>query len=128
MTFAELLQKNLTPVADGTYTIQSVNSALYMHADMDIKNGSAEQNTDAQIWNITAVDNGWYTIRTTHGKALTVENASAENGADIVITDYIGDASQRFRFLDTGGGQYALLTAVSGGNYYNPGGEDFIHV
>lgn len=107
---------NLTPVADGTYTIQNVNSALYMHADMDIKNGSAEQNTDAQIWNITAVDNGWYTIRTTYGKALTVENASAENGADIVITDYIGDASQRFRFLDTGGGQYALLTAVSGGN------------
>ncbi len=107
---------NKTPVPDSTYTIRNVNSDLYMNADAATNKGSAEQNSNAQIWTLKADENGWYTIHTSDGKALTVADGSAENGTDLLITDDNGSDAQKFRILDEGNGQYAILTAVSGGN------------
>lgn len=107
---------NKTPVADGTYTIRNVNSDLYLNADASANNGSAEQNSNAQVWTLRSDENGWYKILASDGKVLTVADGNAENGADILIADDNGSDSQKFRILDEGNGQYALLTAVSGGN------------
>ena len=107
---------NKTPVADGTYTIRNVNSDLYLNADASANNGSAEQNSNAQVWTLRSDENGWYTILASDGKVLTVADGNAENGADILIADDNGSDSQKFRILDEGNGQFALLTAVSGGN------------
>lgn len=107
---------NTTPIADGTYTIRNVNSSLYLNADAFVNNGSAEQNREPQVWKLAADADGWYTITTVEGKALTVVNGSPEDGTDLVIADATGSTEQKFRIMDAGSGRYALLTAVSNGN------------
>ena len=102
---------NLTPVENGTYTIQNINSNLYIHANAA---QSAEQNRSKDIWTFTQTGDGWYTVSNAAGKALTVANGSAENGADIVLSDLSGSEAQKFRVVQEGN-VYALLTAVSGG-------------
>ena len=104
---------NKTPISNGTYTIKNLNSGLYLNADTAKNSGSAEQNNTEQVWNVTADSEGWYTLRTVDGKAMTVANSSSENGADIIIADYNGSNSQKFRILDDGNGNMAVLSAVS---------------
>ena len=108
-----IFEPDKTPVANGTYTIKNLNSGLYLNADTAKNSGSAEQNNTEQVWNVTADSEGWYTLRTADGKALTVANSSSENGADILIADYNGSNSQKFRILDDGNGNMAVLSAVS---------------
>lgn len=97
-------------VPSGAYTIKNLNSGRYI-AD---KNGSAVQ-SDAQNWNITKQNDGTYTIQTADGKALTVENNSAEDGADIKLAEFRGDSSQKFNIQCSKDGTYSLLTVSSGG-------------
>ena len=97
-------------LTSGTYTVKNLNSGKYI-AD---QNGSAVQ-SQSQIWNITRQDDGTYTIRNEEGKALTVENNSAEDGADIVLTDFNGGSSQKFRLQCCKDGTYSLLTVASDG-------------
>ena len=97
-------------MTSGTYTIKNLNSGRYI-AD---KNGSAVQ-SQSQIWNITKQDDGTYTIQAENGKALTVENNSAEDGADIVLADFNGGSSQKFRLQCSKDGTYSLLTVASDG-------------
>ena len=97
-------------VTSGTYTIKNLNSGRYI-AD---KNGSAVQ-SQSQIWNITKQDDGTYTIQAENGMALTVENNSAEDGADIVLADFNGGSSQKFRLQCSKDGTYSLLTVASDG-------------
>ncbi len=97
-------------IPSGTYTIKNVNSGRYI-AD---KNGSAVQ-SEARNWNITKQDDGTYTIQTADGMALTVENSSAEDGADIKLARFKGDSSQKFNIQCGKDGTYSLLTMVSGG-------------
>lgn len=106
---------DLTPLENGTYTIQNINSNLFINASSAVNGGSAEQNITKQVWEIKQTDDGWYTICNAAGKALTVANGSAENGADILLADYTGDTAQKFRIIQEGSDTYALLTAASGG-------------
>lgn len=97
-------------VNDGKYTLRNVNSGLFI-AD---KNGNAVQSA-AQTWTIKAVGDGSYTVQSADGKALTVENGSAENGANISLEAYSGSSSQKFTIKANRDGSYSLLSVVSGG-------------
>lgn len=95
-------------IPSGYYTMRNLNSGLYIAE----KSGSAVQSS-ALTWNIAKQQDGTYTIQTADGKALTVENNSADDGADIVLAEYTGDKSQKFNILCNRDGTYSLLTASS---------------
>ena len=97
-------------VPDGTYTVRSLNSGFYLSDD----NGNAVQ-SDSQKWTITKQNDGKYTVQTAGGKALTVENGSSEDGANIMLADFTGENSQRFSIQCNKDGTYSLLTAASDG-------------
>lgn len=95
-------------IPSGYYTMRNLNSGLYIAE----KSGSAVQSS-ALTWNIAKQQDGTYTIQTADGKALTVENNSADDGADIVLAEYTGDKSQKFNILCNRDGTYSLFTASS---------------
>ncbi len=95
-------------VPSGYYTMRNLNSGLYIAE----KSGSAVQSS-ALTWNIAKQEDGTYTIQNAGGKALTVENNSADDGADIVLAEYTGDKSQKFNIQCNKDGTYSLLTASS---------------
>ena len=102
----------LTPayptVNSGNYTIRNVNSGRYI-ADAD---GNAVQ-TAEQPWTFTRLDDGTYTIRAFDGRALTVENGSADDGANILLAAYTGEDSQKFTLFCNQDGSYTILSVVS---------------
>lgn len=97
-------------VNSGTYTMKNLNSGLFISE----KNGSAIQSSPRN-WTITKQNDGTYTIQDADGKALTVENNSAENGAKMILSDLKNDTSQKFMLQCNKDGSYSLLTAASGG-------------
>ncbi len=97
-------------VPDGDYTIRNVNSSLFL-AEHD---GNVVQDA-AQVWTFTGQNDGTYTVQAADGRALTVENGSAEDGANIHLAAYTGDASQKFMLQCNKDGSYSLMTAASGG-------------
>ena len=66
-------------------------------------------------WTVTRQNEGTYTFQTAGGKALTVENGSAENGSNITLSDFKNSLSQRFAVRCNKDGSYSLMTAVSEG-------------
>ena len=59
-------------------------------------------------------DGQWYKIRVVKtGKYLSVENASKDNGARIVQTDYTGRHSQRFMVKKTADGMFSFFAGHS---------------
>ncbi len=97
-------------VNDGEYTLKNVNSGLFI-AD---ENGNAVQSS-AQNWTIKSVGDGTYTVQSDDGKALTVENGSSENGANISLETYTGSSSQKFTLKANRDGSYSLMSVVSDG-------------
>ncbi len=97
-------------VGSGDYTIRNLNSGLFIADD----NGNAVQNT-AETWTFTRLDDGTYTVQAADGRALTVENGSAEDGANIHLAAYTGGNSQKFTLQCNKDGSYVLLTAASDG-------------
>lgn len=95
-------------VPSGTYTIKNLNSGLYITDN----NGNAVQG-DSMNWTVTRQNDGTYTFQTASGKALTVENESAENGLNIILSDFKNSLSQRFAVRCNKDGSYSLMTAVS---------------
>ena len=96
-------------VTSGLYTIRNINSGYYLFDD----NGNAIQSS-AQKWSIVQED-GAYSIRTASGAALTVENGSSQNGANLILSEYTGDISQKFTIICNKDGTYSLLSVVSEG-------------
>ena len=96
-------------VSNGTYIVRNLNSGLYIAEN----SGSAVQST-AQTWDITKQVDGFYTVQAADGRALTVENGSAEDGADIRLAEYKGNSSQKFNIQCNKDGTYSLLTVSSG--------------
>ena len=96
-------------VTSGYYTIKNLNSALYVSDN----SGNAVQ-SDTQTWYITKQADGNYTVQDANGKALTVENGASEDGANIIVTDFKGDDSQKFSIRCNKDGTYSLLTLASG--------------
>lgn len=108
---------NITPVCgvvpDGEYLIKNINSAMFVSES----NGTAMQHEINKkiAWNLKQLEDGRYIIRNDSGKALTVQNASAENGADITVSEFTGDNSQKFTLQCNKDGSYTLLSEVSDG-------------
>ena len=107
-------QWSITPVYptvnNGYYTLKNINSGLFVADD----NGNIVQSKE-QAWNITKLDDGYYTIADQNGQLLTVENGSADDGANIYLDTAKNDNSQKFRLYTNGDGSYTILTAVSDG-------------
>ncbi len=107
-------QWKLTPVCpevpDGAYTMMNVNSSLFLAENA----GNAEQNS-AAVWRLTKQQDDYYTIQTEDGMALTVENASAEDGTNMSLSALTGDTSQKFHLFCNEDGSYTILSAASGG-------------
>lgn len=96
-------------IPEGRYALRNVNSGLYIAGN----NGNIIQSAK-QGWNIISAGNGEYFITDNSGKALTVENGSADDGANVLLSDYTGGNEQRFRLRDNRDGSYSFLTAASG--------------
>lgn len=103
----------LTPVCpdvtDGIYTIKNLNSGRFLAEN----NGNVIQSSE-EIWTLTKQSDGMYTVQSENGRALTVENGSADDGANISLEEFTGDISQKFTIYGNSDGSYALLSAVSG--------------
>lgn len=105
---------SITPVypsvPSGYYTIRNLNSGLYI-AD---NSGNAVQSS-AEIWSFIHQNDGTYIIQNSDGKALTISDNSAENGANIMLSESNGSQSQKFKLQCNKDGSYAILTVVSDG-------------
>ena len=97
-------------VTSGTYTIKNLNSGLYIAG----KSGNVVQ-TSAKKWNFTKQSDGTFIIQDTTGLAMTVENGSSADGANITLAALKGDNSQKFKIQCNKDGTYSLLTVSSNG-------------
>ncbi len=97
-------------IPEGSYTVRNLNSGLYL-ADSD---GNAVQ-SKAYTWKVTKNDDSTYSFVTPDNKALTVENSSSEDGANIQLGKYTGDKSQKFTIQCNKDGSYSILSEVSDG-------------
>ncbi len=97
-------------VPTGSYTVRNLNSGLFIAE----KDGNVLQSA-SQNWIFTRLDDGTYTVENKDGLALTVENGSAEDGANISLSAKTGDNSQKFTLLCNRDGSYALMSVVSDG-------------
>ncbi len=97
-------------VTDGTYTIRNLNSNLFLAASED----NVVQSTE-MTWTITSQSDGTYLIQEENGKALTIENDSAEDGANISLAEISGTNAQKFRLYCNADGSYTLLSEISEG-------------
>ncbi len=96
-------------VNSGKYTIRNLNSGLFIARD----NGNAEQSRE-MVWDITRNNDGTYTLADESGKLLTVENGSADDGANMYLDDAKNDNSQKFTLYCNGDGSYSIMSAASG--------------
>ncbi len=79
-------------------------------------NGNVVQSAE-QVWTLTNLGDGIYTVQAKDGRTLTVEDGSKENGANISLKDYINDDSQKFILRLNDDNTYTLLTVTSGGTH-----------
>ena len=70
---------------------------------------------NAITWTVTKQSDGYYTLQTADGKALTVENGTGDDGNNFMLSTLTGDISQKFSFVHSADGSFALLSAASGG-------------
>ncbi len=100
-------------VANGTYSIQNVNSGKVL----DVANGSTEDGANVQQysdgggsnqqWSVEDTGNGVYRIENVNsGKVLDVADGSTEDGANVQQYSDGGSDNQRFYLHDQGGGEY----------------------
>lgn len=103
----------ITPVnptiTEGSYTIRNLNSGFYIsESENNIQQG------DMTSYTIQKTSDGYYNILNQDGLAITVENASAENGANLMLQTYTGAEEQKFAFRANKDGTYGILSVVSG--------------
>lgn len=108
-------QKNKPPkpvgavIKDGTYRIKNIGSKLYL-----AENGGNIVQSEPQTWTLIKNNDDTYSIRSIDDRALTVEENSDANGANIYLRPYNDDTSQKFTLNRNSDGSYALLTVSSG--------------
>lgn len=103
----------VTPVniEEGRYTLKNVNSGLYISEE----NGNIIQSA-AQVWNVIRSGENEYSLTDSRGNAVTVEDNSSVDGANIILAKYDGSDSQRFRLKENPDGSYSFMTISSGGS------------
>ena len=115
LVIAQTVFNSLTVIANGTYKIVNLNSALVADCQHDQStNGTpVQQYTYSgganQQWTLTSLGNGCYKIiGVASGRALEVVGSGTANGTLIDIWDYTGAANQQWSFTSTSGGYYRL--------------------
>lgn len=98
-------------VNDGKYTLRNVNSGKY------ISTGGTNviQSSNVDIWTITSLGDGTYTLTGSNGNALTVDNENGNDGNNISVSPYMGAVSQKFKIQCNKDGSYSILSIISDG-------------
>lgn len=91
------------------YTLTNANSGLYLAVSGD---NAVQSDTGANGWYFEEAESGWYDLRSEDGGYLTVAGGSADNGANIGMTESDPVA---FRFLGNADGSYTIVTAPTAG-------------
>ncbi len=102
---------------DGIYHIRPVHSGKALDvAECGNSAGTNVQqwswlNNDCQKWNITPVDGDYHRISPVNAGslALDVDSFSTDNGANIMLWDYLGGQNQQFRFQSAGEGRWRII-------------------
>lgn len=102
---------------DGIYHIRPVHSGKALDvANCGNSAGTNVQqwswlNNDCQKWNITPVDGDYHRISPVNAGnlALDVDSFSTDNGANIMLWDYLGGQNQQFRFQSAGEGRWRII-------------------
>ena len=95
---------------EGNFVIKNMGSGKYLTEE-----NSAAVQGDKRKLILGKNTDGTFSVKIVSGKALTVENSSAENGANILFSEYTGDTSQKFSIRCNKDGSYSLMTVSSDG-------------
>ncbi len=98
-TKAEIPPSN---VEEGTYIITSKRSGKALTQDTDgyIRQYTADENNERQLWRLTDLGGGIYTLTNkATGKVMSIENNSYDLGAMLTTGDYKGKYAQQFAFM-----------------------------
>lgn len=110
---------------------------------MDCAGGGKAEGTNVQIYTIdrnathhqfkierVTNENGkdWYSIKPNHdtSKCLDVNNASPNNGTNIQLWTYNGNAAQLFAFVRNEDGSYKIISKVNGTSTLDVAGGSFV--
>lgn len=106
---------------DVVYSFVNVGSGLYL----ETASAAAENNVNVQqgdtgvnTWTLEDAGDGYYRVCSSMGDGKTcylgVENASADNGANIAVWTDAQNDGQLFKFLANRDGSYTIVSKVSG--------------
>lgn len=104
---------DLSPCANGSYTLVSALNQNYC-VDITGANGSSQVNvqlyakngTQAQVFQLTHVANGWFKITNAWGKVLDVQGGSRASGTNVWTYDWNGSDAQLWQPLWNGSSYY----------------------
>ena len=111
---------NTSLLSDVPYVLTNVNSGLAM----DLPSGNTADGTGIQQWSRSAggqqewrivdLGNGYCKLLSMadENKCIAVKNATAEDGADVVLQTYTGAENQQWKLVSTGG-YYAIVSRCS---------------
>ncbi len=110
------------PLPNGTYEITASTTGNALDcAGYGTANGTPIQlwpyaGTNNQKWQVTNLNNGYYSIRTINpdgsvGRSLDCTNASPNDGTMMELWDYWGGTPQQWKISQTSGGRYVIATA-----------------
>lgn len=111
------------PIETGLYTIQNKNSSLYLSpalANYDSKNLVQYPTADrlSYVWYIHKEESGLYTIYNVDSqKCLDVENASLDNGANIIQWSYQGTGNEKWIIQEQPSSGYYTIRNVHSDKY-----------
>lgn len=110
-------------VSNGTYVLYS---ALDSNSVADINGGSTEaganlqlydyNGSEAQIFFITQMSNGYYQIKALNGHVLDVSGAGRYSGANVIQWPWSASDNQLWEFISAGNGYYFIRSAL--GEFY----------
>lgn len=106
---------SVVSVNNGAYMIyaghtQNKVADVYGNRNYDGANVSLydANGSEAQIFYITSLGNGWYKITNKNGKALDVAGGVAKPSTNVQMYSWNGTYAQQWRFLNAGNGYYNI--------------------
>ena len=104
------------PVTGGEATFDTAHKYILTNANSDLPLAASGENavqsaSGADGWYFEDAESGWYYLRSEAGGYLAVAGESADNGANIGISE----TGTAFRFVGNADGSYTLVTAPTSG-------------
>ena len=109
------------PISNGTYQITAVHSGKVLDSTSCLNNSGTNVqqwswlNNDCQKWIVTNVDGQYYRISPAHASnlSLDIDSFSTEDGANVMLWNYIGGVNQQYRFQSSGSGRWRIINRNS---------------